>query len=194
MAKFTVLDLASYFNAGRSAAGWHPALADGLVHLPAGDQTFWGIPFALGPATENGWLLLDSPPAPAAGVSIPLAGRATFVVFAHFCDESHDPTGRGQPADYAPGAITRPGEMLADYALIYADGGELRRPIRRRFEIGEALIAWGQQAFAARAHVELTPLPWRGPYPAGEWGWYQTAVGARPAKGTPMAFGPGWSH
>jgi hypothetical protein len=36
VSKFTPLDLQSFFNAGREAAGWHPALAAQLAKLPAG--------------------------------------------------------------------------------------------------------------------------------------------------------------
>ena len=49
MSKFTVLDLKSYFNAGRDPEGWHPAIGEEVGALPAGPQTFWGIPFELDP-------------------------------------------------------------------------------------------------------------------------------------------------
>ena len=71
MSKFTALDLQPYFNAGREAAGWHPVLADQLAKLPAGPQTFWGVPFRLGPVDGPSWLVLQ--PGGAHGpVTVPL--------------------------------------------------------------------------------------------------------------------------
>jgi len=53
--KFTTVDLGPYFNAGpaefgprekaRSLSG--PSRADGLIHMPTGQQHFRGIPFRL---------------------------------------------------------------------------------------------------------------------------------------------------
>ena len=66
MAKFTTMDLSAYFAAGGTAgaAAWHPDSGEALKTLPAGQQTFWGIPFALGAAEEDGgrWLVLDRKP------------------------------------------------------------------------------------------------------------------------------------
>lgn len=182
MVAFTSLDLQSHFNAGRDPAGWHPAIAAALGDLPAGPQSFWGVPFLLGPATGSCWLIpqADTPstvPLP------PTTDSVTYLIFAHLCDESHDPTGQGQPADYTVGDITRPGELLADYVLVYADGSEHRQPIRRRFEINEAYVNWGQWAFAASSHKAWEGRPWQGPYPAHGWGRYQTGVGSAPASG-----------
>jgi hypothetical protein len=181
------MDLQAYFNTERAAGGWHPAIEPLLETLPAGRQMFWGIPFSLGPRQGKCWVSLDGP---GQVETIPLRGRATYVLVAHFCDESHDPAGQRQPADYGPGEITRPGENLAEYTLLFTDGSEHSKAIRRRFEIGEALIAWGQWAFAARPHVEDQVRDWRGPYSASEWGaqwgWAQTTV--RPSPGRNLQY------
>ena len=173
MAKFTPLDLSAHWNAGEAAA-WHPDIVEPLKTLPAGQQTFWGIPFALGAQGEQArrWLLLDREPH-----TIEIAAQAHYLVVAHFCNSSHDPADPSQPADASMGQIMRPGEHLADYVLIYTDGSEHRQPIRRRFEVNEAVSSWGQLAFAARPHQENVPLDFRGPHPAGAWGWDQTSVG-----------------
>ncbi len=173
MSKFTPLDLNSYFNVGRDPSGWHPEIGAGLRTMPAGRQTFWGIPFDLGSAEGNGWLLLEQS---GKGSTIPLSEKASYLLFAHFCDESHDPEKKMQPVDYKVGDITRPGEHLANYTLIYSDGSEHAQAIRRRFEVNEALISWGQLAFAALPHLENGPVDWRGPCPTRQWGWYQTGV------------------
>jgi len=148
-------------------------------HLPSGFRPFWGVPFDLGPREGASWITLD-----AAGSStrVELRQSSTFLVFAHLCDVSHDPSRQAQPADYRPGEVTRPGEHLADYALLYADGTQHCQPIRRRFEVGEAMAVGGlrQRAFAARPHVEDGPCDWRGPYAAtmwaNRWGAHQTGV------------------
>ncbi len=182
MAKFTSLNLSAHFNASCAneplrpggAAPWHPDIVEALATLPAGQQTFWGIPFALGADGESGkrWLVLDREPH-----TVEIAAQARYVVVAHFCNASHDPTGRAQPPDVSVGTILRPGEHLADYVLAYADGSEHRQAIRRRFEVNEAVAEWGKLAFAARPHQENIPLDFRGPCPVGSWGWYQTGVG-----------------
>ena len=179
MTKFLPLDLSSQFNIGREPEGWHPAIGERLGTLPAGAQRLWGVPFQFGPADGACWL------SPGSGdpLLVPLsadAGRVSYLVFAHLCDESHDPAGQAQPADYAPGDITRPGEPLADYVLVYADGSEHRQPIRRRFEINEAHVNWGQWAFAARPHVEWESRPWEGPYDAHNWGRNQRSLSLGP--------------
>jgi hypothetical protein len=178
--RFTLLDLSAYANGSRSPAGWHPTVGPELALLPSGRQTFWGIPFELGAPEGRWWLMLDR-----SGdvVTIPVSGAMSHLVFAHLCDVSHSPEPGAQPADYHPGEVTRPGEHLANYVLVYGDGSEARQSIRRRFEVGEAVQVWGQQAFAARPHVEDEPRPWRGPYPAGEWGKYQQGVSRNPTAG-----------
>ncbi|MBM3501743.1 MAG: hypothetical protein FJX74_24070, partial [Armatimonadetes bacterium] len=140
---------------------WHRELAGRLASMPTGQQAFWGIPFALAPEGGPRWLALRGQEV----VAVPLAGRASYVVVAHFCnplgDENH------------PGL---PGEPLAHYALAYADGAEHRVPIRRCFEICDPWLSARQLVFAARPHRKDTPVDWRGPYARGAWGWSQTAT------------------
>ncbi len=142
--------------------------------LPAGSKSFWGIPFELSPAEGNSWIVLDQV---TQSHVLPLSGFASHLLFCHFSNQSNDPEGKAQPAEYRVGDVTRPGEHLANYTLVYADGDEFTQPIRRRFEIGEAKMSWGQLAFAARPHIEDEAINWRGPYAETRWGWHQTGVG-----------------
>ena len=182
MATFTSVDLSSWFNAPRlvQPSPWHPRIQEGLAGLPEGEQVFWGIPFVLGAGQATGsWIQLKD-----AAVSIPVSANEpiTFVVLAHFCDASFDPA---RP-EVAPGIVTRPGEKLADYALVYSDDSEHAQPIRRRFEINE-VIEWGQLPFAARVHTKDTALDLNGPYPRQQWGRYQVGLASRmraPGGGT----------
>jgi len=190
VAVFQPVDLSRYYNAGRdneplrpgAAPPWHPEIVGAFAALPGGECALWGVPFQLGPVEgRKSWLVLDLEP-----VSVPIEACASHLVFAHFCNASHDPTGKGQAADIPVGTVLRPGEELARYVLVYADGSEHVQPIRRRFEVNEAIVVWGQLAFAALPHQEDIPLPIHGPYPERSWGHYQTGVGR--AQDGPASF------
>lgn len=160
MATFTPIDLSTWFNAPRKPqpSPWHLRIEGGMAELPQGKQAFWGIPFLLGEADAGrSWIQLKDN-----SVSIPVAASqaVTYVAIAHFCDAAVDPA----YPDVAPGMVTRPGETLADYVLVYSDGSHISQPIRRRFEINE-FTQWGQWAFAARSHAKDAPLDINGPYP-----------------------------
>jgi hypothetical protein len=183
MNKSLPLDLTAYFNAGRGNSPitpgqrvpWQARIEKAIRDLPGGEQTFWGIPFLLADArAAKGWLILG---AGADAVEISLASQPAprFVLFVHFCNSSYDPNvGAHWRDDVNP--IMRPGEHLADYTLVYADGSECRQPIRRRFEINEPTDAWGQLAFAARTHTQDRPVDLQGPHARGAWGENQTGV------------------
>src|SRR4029079_12732482 len=47
-----------------------------------------------------------------------------------------------------------------------ASGRSVEGIVRRRFEVNEGIVGWGQGAFAAVPHVVDQPLDWFGPYPA----------------------------
>ena len=162
MAKFTSIDLSAHFTASRvrGPAAWHPDIGEALKTLPSGQQTFWGIPFALGAAEEDGgrWLVLDRE-----AEVVEVAAMARYVVVAHFCNISPLPAYPDALRLTILRVIPEPGEHLADYVLVYADGSEHRQPIRRRFEVNEAVTNWGQDAFAARPHQQHVPLDFRGP-------------------------------
>ncbi len=153
------------------AVALHPGIDGAAKALPAGDQTLWGIPFefASEAATpRQRWLSL--PTLPRADVAIDHA-LADWVVFAHFSTEPHATNGE------APGpGILNPGARLATYSLVYADTVERSVPIRRRFEINDVVIGWGQSAFASLPHRDFRPGEWRGPHAAGEWALDQTGV------------------
>ena len=191
MSSFLPLDLASSFNATRDPAAWHPTLSAELRKLPAGPQTFWGVPFYLGSAEGKGWLAVGR--GDRAGDELvgsvrlalpsePPMSQVTYLLFAHFCDGVHGPTGRF--LDYGAGDSLQPGEHLADYVLVYADGSEHRQPVRRRFEVNELIIPhWMLLPFAARPHTAKEPRPWQGPHQPYWWGFNQTGLGDTPADG-----------
>jgi len=175
MTKFTPVDLDGLFNLTPETMSppWETKLPPEVARLPAERQTFWGIPFALGMAEGPRWIGLRGEEQ----VTVPVAGFASYLVLAHFCNASQPI--RGWP-DALPGMIVRPGEHLADYVLVYRDGTEAGQAIRRRFEINEAFMGGfgvADLAFAAQPNTMHRPLDWRGPCPRNTWGAWQQAIG-----------------
>lgn len=150
---------------------FHHSVAGAMRSLPGGNQRLHGIPFVF--ATRGGvprqrWLA--RPSLPRADIAIG-GGLADWVVFAH-CS-----TGPGATAGQPPGPIVLdPGAHLAEYTLVFADGVERSVPIRRRFEINDVVVGWGQLAFASVPHRDAESREWRGPHADGEWGCNQTGV------------------
>jgi hypothetical protein len=160
----TPVDLRRVRNVGdrELAARLDPAYAAPIRRLPSGSQVYRGLPFRFArAATARRWLLLDQ----AAAADLRPAGPASHLVIAHFCDAWRDPDS-GRPVDLPIGWVERAGEPLARYTVELASGRTVERVIRRRFEVNEGIIGWGQGAFAALPHLVDQPLDWRGPYPA----------------------------
>jgi hypothetical protein len=160
----TPVDLRRHRNATDAQLGshFHPGYRDAIRRLPAGSQVFRGLPFRFARATATRrWLLLDREVV----VDLLAAGPASHVVIAQFCDAWRDPA-EGRPADLPIGWVTPVGQPLVAYSLELASGRAIEGVMRRRFELNEGIVGWGQGAFAAVPHHVDTPLDWRGPYPA----------------------------
>jgi hypothetical protein len=166
----TPIDMRGQRNAsdGELGSRLHPGYLDAIRRLPAGRQVFRGLPFQFARvSTERRWLLLDGE----AVVDLRATGPVSHVVVAHFCDAWRDPVA-GRPGDLPIGWVTPVGQPLARYTVELASGRTIDAVMRRRFEVNEGIIGWGQGAFAAVAHQVDTPLDWRGPYPAMPAGGY----------------------
>lgn len=184
----TPIDLASYRNAADAdvAARFHQAYREPIARCPVGDQVLRGLPFRLAAADAGRrWVLLDRE----TEFDLRSAGPATHVVVAHFCDTWRDRVA-GRPDDLPVGWVTPPGQPLARYALETAAGTVREHPIRRRFEVNEGIVGWGQGAFAAVPHPVDTPLDWRGPYPALPAGGYAPPGHAGLLGVLPGSWGP----
>ena len=170
----------------------HPAYRAAVRRLPAGRQTFRGLPFSFArAATGPRWLLTDRP----ADIDLRGIGDVSHLVIAHFCDawrDAHD----GRPPDMPIGWVMPVGQPLVRYTVESASGRRAEHVVRRRFEVNDGIVGWGQAAFAAVPHPTDTPLDWRGPHPVpapagyaepgeagllgilpGSWGPAQTGVG-----------------
>jgi len=168
MERFRQIILRRHFNSDARLrptrkAAWAEEARRIAEHLPRGRQQFWGIPFTLGPKAldQKGLIVLT---AGGKAVRVPLRGTATHVCLVHFCN--------ARP-EY--GSDRAGGEHLADYALIYAGGGEHVRPIRRRFEVNTFSVGWGEGAFGAALTDMPRPLP--DDPTRHSWGGVQTGVG-----------------
>ena len=185
MSKFQTISLSSNLNTPLSdSSPWAEKTAAAVASLPIGSQVFWGVPFEFSSSDSQLMVLNGSETG-----EIKVAASGTHVVFAHLCDERASTTVAGQAADYMNPVVTAPGEHLADYVVVFADGTEHVQKIRRRFEINQVQTRM-QSGFSSRQHQGLSSLPFRGPYPDNAWGRWQTGVfvGDPPADGrTPAA-------
>ena len=184
----TPVDLRRQRNSSdRELGEWlHPGYRDAIARLPTGRRVFRGLPFRFARATATQrWLLLDREVV----VDLRATGPASHVVVAHFCDAWRDPVA-GRPADLPIGWVTPVGQPLARYTVELASGPVVAGVMRRRFEVNEGIIGWGQGAFAAVAHTIDTPLDWRGPYPAMPAGGYAEPGHAGLLGILPGAWGP----
>jgi hypothetical protein len=157
------VDLAPARNATDDdvAAHFHPKIATAVCRLPTGRQVFHGLPFELGPAASGPrWILVDRPLA----IDLAGGGPASHLVIAHLCDAWRDTRGR-RPTGLAIGHAVPVGEPLARYTVMDQRGPATSRVIRRRFEVGDGILAWGSGPFAAVAHLANEVVDWRGPHP-----------------------------
>lgn len=159
---FTPIALTAAFNADRArlTGDLQPredALPDWSVREAFGDQSYRGIPFALGAVSQPNVIMLYGDP-----VHIPLPSvAATYLVFLHAVADLP----RQLVPDFGqigppPGAGDNLGNALgghvSDYTLIYEDGREETTPVLRRFATQQRHITWGASPFAA--------VPAKGPY------------------------------
>jgi hypothetical protein len=157
--KFKPVDLTTIYNCSsqdfgtreRAKAMGGETVADGLIRLPGGAQTFLGIPFLLGPQdlAAKSWLRLSRAAGASAASrqSIPVSGKPAFACLASFCD--WDPNEIPPPAE----SVTElAGQHLADVIFVYEDGSTKAVPIRRRFEVNSLSLPWGHHSFSAMPH------------------------------------------
>lgn len=161
-------NLAALAGAGR--AGTAPGISDemraAVGDAPRGSCVSWGMPFDIGDVV----ILSDEP------VSIEIGPTCTlWLVFMHTSDV--------RPLQPGPGGIISPlrgrgqlAEHAADYVVCYADGSQVRAPIRRRHQVGAFQRGWGENCFQCVAHHK--PYPVRAPHEQlrPDWGWSQARV------------------
>lgn len=130
MTDYQPLDLRSLCNAGAAVYG-----EEGPP--PAGRITFHGLPFLIGGEAPDPARCLIDLSAASEPVVAPVGAAARRLIVAHALLGSR--ILEGAPV----------GEVVAHYTLRYADGEELRVPIRERFEIGPIPMWWSAYPFLA---------------------------------------------
>ena len=155
-----------------SEAGVSSELLEVASRVPEGACVQWGIPYEAG----------DPIVATAAPVTVTFDPvSAPWLVVVHNCDiveENRDAkvgmTPLGVPM-FLRGPVPM-GTRMADYVLLYADGGEERAAVRRRFQIAPWTTRWGDSA--TEAVPQSKPAPLRGGamdmVPNALWGLVQT--------------------
>lgn len=179
--RFAPIPLQSAYNRRIGALG--PADCSERVlarraHLLTGEHELWGMPFVLGSpsdppdqhAPDNVALIKDEPLYIA--FSEPRHDRQ--LVFLHAADFK-ETAAEADGIVRAMRGTPRLGETVCEYRLRYADGSELAFPMRRRYEISEFQVNWGENSFAAvkhgkpRAKLANSDLPY-GEAPDIPWG------------------------
>ena len=190
MPKFTSIDLSSAYTHRRTdGSPWDEGTATAVAGLPGGENTFWGVPFSGKDAGELSIVVVGAGGAITPveiAIDAPGDDGAPFVVFQHVCDAAAlDESGRLRDpyplqAGRPPVALN-PGEVLAEYALLYADGSEHSAAVRRQFEINNPRNR-SQSTYAAKDHFEPVALDFRGPSPRNLWGRMQLNVNVGPLE------------
>ncbi len=142
----------------------HPAYRDAIGRLPAGSTgpSRPAVPRSPAADADRRWLLLDREaerrPARRGRAGQPPRRRAFLRCVARPARRAGPPTcrsaGSRRSASRSPAtrSSSRPGRSV-------------ERVVRRRFEVNEGIVGWGQGAFAAVPHPVDAPLDWRGPHP-----------------------------
>ncbi|WP_205127099.1 CehA/McbA family metallohydrolase [Paenibacillus ginsengarvi] len=151
--RFVPVPLAAVYN--RAIAGLTPSDCSAAViahrdRLLTGYQELWGVPFELGPSEANNVILLKDREVELAFPQ-PLHDRQ--LLFLHAADFKE--------SDTAPDGIISPmmgnprlGETVCEYELHYSDGAVCAFPMRRRYQISEFQVKWGENSFEAVKHVK----------------------------------------
>ncbi len=147
-------------------AGVSKEMAAQAKRAPTGASVAWGIPFRINKAV----VVRDKP------VAVKLKPtRAQWLIFLHTSDiRPIEKNAHGLISPMRGGG--RLGEHAADYVIVYADGSELRLPIRRRHQLGTFSRRWGENCFEAVADAKPRPLDGRPDLmiPQAAWGRLQT--------------------
>jgi len=120
-----------------------------LKRLPVGACRFWGIPFHLAEeGTEQALVMVAQKAGDIPESAAILVGqKARRLLFAHVC----------APHERQP--VEGSGEAIGTYRVVFADGSAIEQQLRRRFEIHDVTIPWGNHPFLCRNCREFRSLP-----------------------------------
>lgn len=181
---FTPLDISSLFNREiglLSEKDCDPKILEVKASIPSGFNVMRGIPFLFGSRDKGGkniFLLRNE--SVFFTPCMPLE-NCKYLVFAHSADLKNSEAGDDGIISPMMGC-PRLGEVACVYKLGYDDGTCARVEIKRRFNINEYYVSWGEGAFEAvpcekpRAIPADTGDSIKREMPGISWGWSQTRV------------------
>ena len=184
---FQPLDLSSVLNRNSNLLT-HADCSERLCYyresMPSGAVVMRGIPFLFGQKEQGNNIMLIQDDCHSLALGQPLAD-CRYLIIAHQsdCRESEIKNGdltwsdEGKPIQ---------GEEVGEYSLCFDDGTMHRVKIKKRFNINDFIINWGEGAFEAVPHVKPrsimtdTEASRSGREPASPWGWgnSQTRIAA----------------
>ncbi|MCQ6559366.1 CehA/McbA family metallohydrolase [Paenibacillus mendelii] len=152
--RFVPLPIQAAYNWTIASLG-HGDCSDAvLTHkdkLLTGRQELWGVPFMLGPQDGANNVILLKDQEVELILPQPLHDRQLlFVHAADFKESFTSPDGIINPMMGTP----RLGETVCEYVLHYSDGTEAAFPIRRRYQISEFQLKWGENSFESFPHIK----------------------------------------
>lgn len=156
---FNPIDLAPAYNRNISrlqSGECSEKVLNNKDHLLTGSRELWGIPFELGTKAEDNNVILLKDQDVTLTFSEALHDKQ--LIFLHAADfkESHkEQDGIIRPMMGTP----RLGEIVCAYTLQYADGSTHTVPIRRRYEISEFQVMWGENSFDSVKHIQPRSIP-----------------------------------
>ncbi|MBI3910608.1 MAG: hypothetical protein HY320_06710, partial [Armatimonadetes bacterium] len=133
MQDYQPIDLRPFCNTGTAFIGEN-------AHPPIGMQAFHGLPFVVGgvePDPARCFIGFGGEEGVREPVSVPIEAAARHVLFAHALLESKVLEGESL------------GHVVGHYVFRFADGTEVRVPIRERFEVAPVPAGWGGLPFLA---------------------------------------------
>lgn len=165
------------------AARLHPRYAGPVRRVDTGRVTYRGLPFDLGPSEDRRWLLVDRE------IDVDCGGvHASWLVLLAFCDAWRDERGE-RPTGTPLGWVLPVGEPLATLTITSPGTAPHEVVLRRRFEVNEGVIGWGNGAFLALPHRMELPIDPLGPHPRQEPGRYAPVGHAGPMTILPGGWG-----
>jgi len=176
MDKYTPIELGNHCNASKAepfpAAGnkprWDARTIDKIAHLSLDRISTPWVPFKVAiPGARRHFIVLPAATGsstPGDTIKLPIGKSAHYVCIAHCC--------ASRDSDLLEPPI---GIELARYTLVYADGEEHQKAIRRHFEIDPWREAYGDAPFAATS-LHMRPLVKEARM--GRGGLFQTGVAA----------------
>jgi hypothetical protein len=157
---FSPLNLSTLFNrdsAELTTAECSEQLLQTKHGIPLGTRVMRGIPFEFGAPSDNNVLLLKDGAEVRHAFSEPLMD-CCFLVFAHSADRKENTAGEDGIISPMMGN-PRLGETVAVYTLEYEDGEESSAEIRRRFQINEFQLNWGEGSFECVPCIKPQSIP-----------------------------------